>query len=651
MKEQILLKRRYLVVDEKADKKNALYLSAKLLNQFGIVVDKPNLLSNKNLITISNFYGEEIPASFYKNPQDTKYYSCNELFIEQLVSYLKIEFTDGPFSFDESIFERVPVFKKILPKYKEGEEVVLRKYKIITEEESEKILKEILLNFCSYSRPWAIDEKNEFFWLYTNGYYNGEPIKCKDNIILALIEYKTSNFAKMLDKKDVVKLSIQLVGEKKSITIPDDKKIILEIAVENASNCFLTKKQAKYYNRIIKKLNLTMPLESNLSSPFSVAKKLIDEGKIVEATKIYAKNGSLLERNLIFLLSRAKKEDVDKILSFVKDKNPIVLIQLLQGIILDDYSKPRVFKFYKNNTMKNHIETEYEFTYRKSKLSSATKMMVKKIMLEKITNYYKNKPSLGNVYIDSEFRHLGLPLNTSAIGTGLDVLPSGSRLTINGKYIRTFSYWKDAFDIDASVVFLHSTNNPQILYWGNYSKKLFGNSALTSGDNRNRNGAEYIDFDIEELKALGYKYAIFTLNGYGSTLNSGEIYCGYQNKDNLNTNAWSPKNIELKIHVKGQSRAYIGFAIDFDTNEIVIINQVLASNAGVVSSGVVKTILPYLNTQYLASFNLYRLLSLRGNVIESKTKADYVFDRNYEAKENQQIIRPYDIEKIVALLM
>lgn len=99
-----------------------------------------------------------------------------------------------------------------------------------------------------------------------------------------------------------------------------------------------------------------MPLESNLSSPFSIAKKLIDKGDIIEATKLFAKNGSLLERNLIFLLSRAKKEDVYKILSFVKDKNPIVLIQLLQGIILDDYSKPRVFKFYKNNTMKYHIE-------------------------------------------------------------------------------------------------------------------------------------------------------------------------------------------------------------------------------------------------------------------------------------------------------
>ena len=650
MKEQILLKRRYLIVDENADKKNALYLSIKLLNQFGIVVDKPKLLSNKNLITLSNFYGEKIPASFYKNPQDTKYYSCDELLIEQLVSYLKIESTD-PFSLDESVFERVPVFKKILPKYNKGDEVVLRKYKMITEIESEKILKEILLNFCSYTRPWAIDEKNEFFWLYLNGYYNGEPVKCKDNIILALMEYKNDFFAKMLDKKDVVKLSVKLVGEKKAFSIPDDKKILLELVIKNAKDCFLTKKQAKYYNRIIKKLNLELPLENNLSSPFSIAKKLIDKRDIIEATKLFAQNGSLLERNLIFLLSRAKKEEIGEILSYVKDKNPIVLIQLLQGILLDDYSKPRIFKFFKDNTMKNHVETEYEFTHRKSKLSKATKMMVKKVMLEKIEKYYKSKESLGNIYIDSEFKHLGLPLNTSAIGTGLDVLPTGSRLPINGKYIRTFSYWKDAFDIDASVVFLHSKNNPQILYWGNYSKKLFGNSALTSGDNRDRNGSEFIDFDIEELKALGYKYAVFTLNGYGSTLNSGEIYCGYQNKDNLNTKVWAPNNIELKIHVKGESRAYIGFAIDFDTNEIVIINQVLASDASVVSSGVVKSILPYLNTNYLSNFNLYKLLSLRGNVIKSKTKADYVFDRNYEAKENQQVIRPYNIEKLVNLLI
>ena len=41
---------------------------------------------------------------------------------------------------------------------------------------------------------------------------------------------------------------------------------------------------------------------------------------------------------------------------------------------------------------------------------------------------------------------------------------------------------------------------------------------------------------------------LFTFHGYSSTLDRGEIYCGYQNKDNLETKAWDPKNIELKIH-------------------------------------------------------------------------------------------------------
>ncbi len=651
MKKIILAKHRYLLIDKNINKEKAPYLASKLLNNFGIIVDKPQLLSNYNLSTISNFYGVNIPKSFYKNPQDTKYYSCDELLIEQLVSYLKIELTKGPFSLDESIFERVPVFKKILPNYEEdGEEVVLRTYKMITEQESEKILKDILVDFCAYTRPWATSEKDDFCWLYTNGYYDGEEINCKDNIITALQEFKTINFAKMLDKKDVVKLSCSLLGEKKVFTIPDNNKIILELAINNAKDCFLTKRQAKYYNTLIKKLDLNLPKENNQASPYSIAKKLLNDGNVLGGAKIFAEHGSLLERNLVWLLSRANKDEITQILDLVKANNPIVLSQLLQGILLDDYSSPRTFRFFRNNTLKNHTETEYEYTYRKSKLSKATKQVIKKIILEKIELYYKNQKSLGDIYVSSEFKNIALPLNTSANGTGLDILPTGSRLPINGKYIRTFCYWFNAFDIDTSVVFVHSSGKREVLYWGNYSKKLFGNSALTSGDDRNRNGSEFIDFDIEELKNLGYKYAIFTLNGYGSPLDHGEIYCGYQNKNNLNTKAWSAKNIELKIQVKGNSRAYVGFAIDFDTDEIVILNQVLESDDLVVESNIYQRIAVYLNSQYIKNFNLYKLLSLRGNMIKSKSKAAIVFDRDYNAKNEQTVIRPYDIEKLVALL-
>lgn len=347
----------------------------------------------------------------------------------------------------------------------------------------------------------------------------------------------------------------------------------------------------------------------------------------------------------------ADVSECKEIVNMVKTSNPIVLYQLLQGIIKDDYKNHRVFKFYKNKKMKSHTETDYEFLHRQSFLSNDKKNMLSLIIQQKIKEAYENMPKLGNIYISEEFKNIALPTNTSSTGSGLDVLPAGSRLKITDDYIRTFCYWHDAFDIDTSALMIKNLNEDcDVLYWGNYSNKCFGDSALCSGDDRSANGAEYQDFKISELLELGYKYVIFTLNGYNSKLDKCEIYCGYQNKSDLDTKAWSAKNMAIKIQVRGNSRAFMGFAIDLTNREIIVLNQMLEDNSRVINPKTLETIKDYLSSAYLQTFNMYKLLSFRGNVVDDKENADIVFDRDYIGKENQQVIKPFQVEKLVALL-
>lgn len=70
--------------------------------------------------TISQFYGTNIPNGFYENPQDLKYFTCEELLIEKLVSYFCIGNITGINSKDEETFNRISLFNKVLPNYKEG---------------------------------------------------------------------------------------------------------------------------------------------------------------------------------------------------------------------------------------------------------------------------------------------------------------------------------------------------------------------------------------------------------------------------------------------------------------------------------------------------------------------------------------------------
>lgn len=649
MKNKILLKRHVLVDMGNADE-NYEYLAAKLLNTFGVVVDKPQRLNHIHVKQISEFFGINIPSSFYNNPQDLKYFTCDELLVERLVSYFKIEFITGVDSDNQEDFDRVEIFKKALPNYEEGKEVKFREYKIVTREDANELLKEYADNLSSYTRPWSLTEKDEFIWLYENGYYAGSKIRSKDNTIEMFNKYEVAVFAKSLDQKDVVKLSIQMKGEKKQLSFTEQEITKLKIAVENCYEVPLSKKQAKYFNTLNKHLKTGKKKFTNELSPYKQATKLVNQGDIVGAARVFAKNGSLLERNLAWLLSRADEIQVAEIMELVKVNNPLVSIQLVNGL-LKNSRENRTFTYYVNNKIRKYTETDSERMWRKSVLTEGIKKLVKEIMDKKIDNYYRELPTIGKVYINEIFKKVSIPLNTSATGSGLDVLPVGSRLPITFDNIRTFTYWNDVRDIDTSVTFIKDgkvSGTP--LFWGTYDKKQFGNSALTSGDDRSSNGSEYIDFRISELKQLGYTHAVYSLNGYGGNLNQGEIFTGFQNKDNLDTQAWSFKNIEAKIQVKGDSRAYIAFAIDFETREVIIVNQMLESGSRVVTTDDYKSIKQYLDKTYLENFNVYKIASLRGEVVETPEEAEIVFDNDYVITDEQKQIKTFEVDKIVKLL-
>lgn len=646
LRSKILVKRGYLV--ESFVNSDSKYFALKLLKDFGVEVDKPVSVSSEHLNIISEFFGKSIPKSFYSNPQDLKYFTEDELLFEQLISYINVGI-NGTFTDNEDTYKRIELFHKFIPEYCEGDEVVTRKYKVISLAEAENVLTDICKDLCSYTRPWSEEETEEFGYLYEHAYYNNFDLNCKDNIIYAFKKFERVIFATKLDKKDVVKLSIDMVGEAKQITFNEAESKLLAIAITNAYNCPLTKKQAKYYNTIVHKVLKKHGNANNNNSPYKLAIKYMHEGKVMDAAEVFAKNGSLLERNLVWLLSRASVSEVSQILDLVKTDNPIVLTQLVQGIINDTYEN-RTFKFTKNKKVKIHKETYTERHFRKSILSLGTKNTLKEILKDKIQQYYLNLPKLGKIYLSEEFKNIALPLNTSTTGSGLDVLPIGSRLPITEDYIRTFCYWHNVFDIDTSALMVRADGTCQDLSWRTYSCKPFGDSALCSGDDRDKDGAEYQDFKISELIEKGFRYVIYVLNGYGGLFNCGEIYCGYQNKKDLNTQAWSPKNIAMKIAVKGDSRQYSGFAIDLLNKEIVILNQIQDLNNRVVDNSPYGLAKPYLNKEYLIISNMYDILKLRGELVNNPEEAGVVFDRTYISQTNQQVVRPYHIEKLVSLL-
>jgi hypothetical protein len=306
------------------------------------------------------------------------------------------------------------------------------------------------------------------------------------------------------------------------------------------------------------------------------------------------------------------------------------------------------------------VETEYEARWRKSRLNDATKKLVHDTCFEKIAEHYVNTESLGKVYIAPNFYKVAMPVNTSASGKGIDVPATGTRLPIAGTKIRSFVHWEDVRDIDSSTIYEMADGKIEYINFTNYHYRDYNGAARFSGDVTSCNGTEYFDLDLVSLKKQGVKRVVFTFHGFGSTLNAGEIYCGYQNKENFNTRAWDPKNIELKIHVKGDKRAYIAFAVDLESNEIIVLNLMRDEDSQVVRPRDFEAIAAFMDPAKL-ELNMGIIAEWRAaEVVETPEEADVVFADDYVAKEvemtedetpkpAQVVIRSFDVEKLAVI--
>ena len=76
---------------------------------------------------------------------------------------------------------------------------------------------------------------------------------------------------------------------------------------------------------------------------------------------------------------------------------------------------------------------------------------------------------------------------------------------------------------------------------------------------------------------------MYSLNAYNGNFNEGEVFCGYQNKEDLRTKAWDPKNIAMQFKVPSvDSRVAATFGIDLTTNEMIVLNIALDSDNRIV---------------------------------------------------------------------
>ena len=259
------------------------------------------------------------------------------------------------------------------------------------------------------------------------------------------------------------------------------------------------------------------------------------------------------------------------------------------------------------------------------------------------------------IYIDEKLKKYVVPteLRDNSKFDG-KIFTSGTRIPLpeDTKFIRMFSAWatKDGeearIDLDLGALFITKENKIERIAYYNQSEEF----AVHSGDftscrafnkEDGKITAEFIDIDIERAKET-MKYAVISNIIYGGvveTFSEFDAWSGVQILDKFRTEKTEYININYaltKMNLHGEYRSQIPFAIDFETNELVLIDKYSEDYQGANVDSIAGKMEEF-KKQYFNALdykeNMYRLLELY-----SKAK-EYTLVTN---KEDADIICSYD---------
>ena len=350
--------------------------------------------------------------------------------------------------------------------------------------------------------------------------------------------------------------------------------------------------------------------------------------------------------------------------------SPVVLLQMLQHY--HNYTtEPRIFKFTRNNRMRIHKETPDEASRRKSIVSKDIRDSASRILKEQLIHALKGRID-GKVWIDPETKKLAVPQSVTAGNSGVDILTTGSHMTIpEGKIIRVFTYWEKVNDIDLSGFALDEEGNQMEFSWRTFGRGAWNKNRSTaypilfSGDETSgyNGGSEYFDIGIEAFMDVypGFRYLIFCDNVY-SNLTFNNCFCkaGFMiRKEPMNGEIFEPKTVQTSFRIDSDSTYCYLFAIDLLKREMIWLNVNRNGNYHVAGESQMAWLKGYFEMPEV--FSVHDLYTAAATQITDDPKqADVLvlgmeqslrgFGTDNGSHREQTTVKAWDVEKMFQLL-
>lgn len=247
-------------------------------------------------------------------------------------------------------------------------------------------------------------------------------------------------------------------------------------------------------------------------------------------------------------------------------------------------------------------------------------------------------PPLGRCYVDPALASYVVPLAQRAASKTLRTFARGSRIPVpDGGFIRLFLWWmndRSRVDIDLSVV-LYGDDYRYMDTVAFYNLRSWG--AHHSGDivDAPKGAAEFIDLDLQMLRARGVRFVVMCVNSY-----SGQAYCdlpecfaGWMSRMNLNSGEpFEARTVVDRVDLASDAHISLPLVLDLQRREVLWADIALQEHprfANSVASNLAGVSLMLRALHEMVKPDMHTLLSLharaRGTVVDSHENADTRF--------------------------
>jgi stress response protein SCP2 len=247
-------------------------------------------------------------------------------------------------------------------------------------------------------------------------------------------------------------------------------------------------------------------------------------------------------------------------------------------------------------------------------------------------------PPLGHCFVDPALASYVVPLAQRAASKTLRTFARGSRIPMpEGGFVRLFLWWmngRSRVDIDLSVV-LYGDDYRYVDTIAFYNLRGWG--AHHSGDivDAPKGAAEFIDLDLQMLRARGVRFVMMCVNSY-----SGQAYCdlpecfaGWMSRTNLNSGEpFEARTVVDRVDLASDAHISLPLVLDLQRREVLWADIALKDHprfANSVAGNLAGVSLMLRALHEMVKPDLHTLLSLharaRGSLVDDPAKADTRF--------------------------